>query len=90
MWSSARRAGRRWGPANHLLTHVDMQTLSCVCIPTVISPPRAAQSRRMEYSARVQQGKGTLVYLASPPPLDVFGRAEGMPGGSGRPPSNFR
>jgi len=77
------------------------QTLNCICIPdnydkTVVgsdSPSvRISNSRRI--SQIINYTKGGKIqygnfYLGQPLNVNYLGRIEGMPGGSGSPPTNF-
>lgn len=78
----------------------DSEQLNCVCIPdkydkTIIGSD--SPSIRVSYNTRISQiinyskGGNTQYgnfYLGQPLTLNYLGRMEGMPGGSGKPPSN--
>ena len=74
--------------------------LNCVCIPDKYDKTTIGSdspSTRVSYNTRISQvinySKGGKTqygnfYLGQPLSLNYLGRMEGMPGGSGKPPSN--
>ena len=77
------------------------QQIDCYCIPNKYNKNVVAQdspSTRISNNVRISQiinyskgGKSQYgnFYLGQPLNINYLGRMEGMPGGSGSPPSNF-
>lgn len=64
----------------------------CICAPSIQLKSNPNISSALRQSFLIQQGKGRYEFTNTlgAVRIDAFGYAAGMPGGSGRPPTNFR